>query len=192
MNLVDVSCRVWFSIEACDSISCWGKWSVVGRDSVDCRDRDWSAERCTSLSLSLRLNIFSRSWVFASSRVFIDARLTSSCFSLLICSICRTIQCSLHFKVMSRWSLSSSNILMTSFEWSIAHWRSCSSILMFHEVAAFWGSAEASKERRETRLFAVLLSRRAVRGPTGSESRAIVRKVKIDRFGYDKVEWLVW
>jgi len=175
MNLVDISRQVWFSIEACDSISCWDKWFVVDRDSVDCRDWDWFAERCTSLSLSLRLNIFFRSQVFISSRVFIDARLISSCFSLLICLICRMIQCSLHFKVMSHWSLSSFNILMISFEWSIAHWWSCSSILMFHEIATFWDSAETLKERRKIRLFAMLLSRRVVQDSTDSKSRVMMR-----------------
>jgi len=171
MNLVDVSRQVWFSIEACDSISCWDRWFVVDRDSIDCRGRSWSAERCFSLSF----NIVSRSRMLISSRVFIVVRLTSSCFSFRICSACRTVQCSLHFRVMSRWSLSSSNILMISFDWSRAHWRSCSSILMFHGIAASWGSAGASKGRRETRLFAVLLSRRAVRGSTDSESRAMMR-----------------
>ena len=177
MNLVDVSRRVWFLIEACDSISCLDKWFVVNRDSIDCRDqdRDWFTERCTSLSLSLRLNIFSRSRVFVFSRVFIDAWLIFSCFNLLICSICRTIQCSLHFKVMSRWSLSSFNILMISFKWSIAHWRSCSSILMFYEIATFWDSAETSKERRETRLFAVLLSRQVIQSSTDSKLHVMMR-----------------
>ena len=166
MNLVDISRRVWFSIEACDSISCWDRWFIVNRDSVDCWDRD-----CFSLSF----NIFSRSRVLVSSRMFIDARLISSCFSLLICSICRTIQCSLHFKVMFRWSLNSSNILMILFNWSRTHWRSCSSILMFHEIATFWDSAEALKERRKTHLFAVLLSRRVVQDSTDSKLHVMMR-----------------
>ncbi len=171
MNLVDVSRQVWFLIKACDSISCWSRWFVVDRDSVDCRDRSWSTERCFSLSF----NIVSCSRVLVSSRVFIVVRLISSCFSLRVCSTCRMIQCSLHFRVMSRWSLSSSNILMISFDWSRAHWRSCSSILMFHEIVTFWDLAETSKERRETRLFAVLLSRRVIRNSTDSKSRVMMR-----------------
>ncbi len=171
MNLVDISRRVWFSIEACNSISCWSRWFVVDRDSVDCRDWSWSAERCFSLSF----NIVSRSRVLISFKVFIVMQLISSCFSLRICLTCRTIQCSLHFRVMSRWSLSSFNILMISFNWSRAHWRSCSLILMFHEIATFWDSAEASKERRKTRLFAVLLSRRVVRSSTDSKSCVMMR-----------------
>jgi len=47
---------------------------------------------------------------------------------------------------------------------------------MFHAVAAFSASAEASVGRSETLLLAVLLSRRVVRGPTGSASRAMVRE----------------
>ena len=143
MNLVNISRRVWFSIEACNSISCWDRWFVVDWDSVSCRDWD-----CFSLSF----NIVSRNRVLISFRVFIVVRLISSCFSLWVCSTCKMIQCLLHFRVMSRWSLSLSNILMISFNWSRAHWRSCSSILMFHEIATFWDSAEALKERRETRL----------------------------------------
>ena len=166
MNLVDVSRRVWFLIEACDSISCWDRWFIVNRDSVDCWDRD-----CFSLSF----NIFSRSRVLVSSRMFIDARLISSCFNLWVCSICRTIQCSLHFKVMFRWSFNSFNILMISFKWSIAHWRSCSSILMFHEIATFWDSAETSKERRKTRLFAMLLSKWVIQNSTDSKSCVMMR-----------------
>ncbi len=177
MNLVDVSRQVWFSIEACNSISCWDKWFVVNRDSINCWDRSWSAERCFSLSF----NIVSHNWMLISFRVFMIVRLISSCFSLWICSTCRTIQCSLHFKVMSRWFLSSSNILMISFNWSRTHWRSCFLILMFHEIATFWDSAETSKERRKTQLFAVLLSRRAVRDSTDSESRVIVKEIKIDK-----------
>ncbi len=171
MNLIDVSRQVWFSIKACNLISCWDKWFIVDWDSVDCWDQDWSAERCFSLSF----NIISCSQVLISSRVFIVMQLISSCFSLWVCSACRTIQCLLHFKVMSRWSLSSSNILMISFDESRTHWRSCSSILMFHEIATFWDSAETSKERRKTRLFAMLLSRRVVRNSTSSKSYVMMR-----------------
>ncbi len=171
MNLIDVSRQVWFSIEACNSISCWDKWFIIDRDSVDCRDWDWSAERCFSLSF----NIVSHSRVLVSSRVFIVVRLISSCFNLWVCLTCRTIQCSLHFKVMFRWFLSSSNILMISFDWSRAHWRSCSSILMFHEISTSLASVEASKDSKETRLFAVLLSKRVVRNSTDSKSHVMMR-----------------
>ena len=171
MNLIDVSRQVWFSIEACNLISYWDRWFIIDRDSVDCRDWDWSAEHCFSLSF----NIVSHSRVLVSSRVFIVVRLISSCFSLWVCSTCRTIQCSLHFKVMFRWFLSSFNILMISFKWSIAHWRSCSSILMFYEIATFWDSAEALKERRKTRLFAMLLSRRIIQDSTDSKLHVIMR-----------------
>ncbi len=172
MNLVNVSCRVWFLIEACDSISCWGKW-----DSVDCRDWDWSAERY----LFLRLNTFSCSSMIVSSWVSIVVWFVSSSSSLLMWSTCRLIHCSLSFKVMSHWSFSSISILMISSDLSIVHWRSCWLMLMFHEIATFWDLTEALKEIRETRLLAMLLSRWAVHDSTDSESHVIVREIKIGR-----------
>ena len=177
MNLVDISHRVWFSIEACNSISCWDKWFVVNRDSVNCQGRDWSAERC----FFLRLNTFSCSSMIVSSWVFIVVWFVFSSFSLLMWSTCRLIHCSLSFKVMSRWFLSSISILIILSDWLIAHWRSCWLMLMFHEVATFWDFAEASKEIRKTCLLAMLLSRWAVCDSTDSESRVIVRKIKIDK-----------
>ncbi len=97
------------------------------------------------------------------------------------------IHCSLSFKVMCRWSLSSISILMISSDWSIAHWRSCWLVLMFHEITTFWDFAEASTEIRETRLLAVLLSRRAVHDSTDSESYVIVRKVRVDLIVVDLI-----
>jgi hypothetical protein len=164
---LNVSHRVWFSIEACDSISYWDRWFVVDRDSVDCQDRS-----CFSLSF----NIFSCSRMLISSKVFIDVRLIFSCFNLWVCSICRTIQCSLHFRVMFCWSLNSFNILMISINWSRAHWRSCSSILMFHEISTFLASVEVLKDSKETRLFAVLLSRQVVHDSTDSWLRIMMRR----------------
>ncbi len=52
---------------------------------------------------------------------------------------------------------------------------------MSYEIATFWGFAEASKEISETRLLAMLLSRWAVRDSTDSESRVIMKEIKIDR-----------
>ncbi len=45
---------------------------------------------------------------------------------------------------------------------------------MSHEISTFSVSIETSLDSRDTRLFAVLLSNRADRGPTGSKSRAMV------------------
>jgi len=45
---------------------------------------------------------------------------------------------------------------------------------MFHDVVASSASTEASVGRSETLLLTVLLSRRAVRDPTGSTSRAMM------------------
>jgi len=163
LNRVNDSRRVRFSIEA--------------RDFVDCRDRDWFAERC----FFLRLNTFFYSLAIVSSWVSIVVWLISSSSSLLMWLTCRSIHCSLSFKVMSRWSLSSISILMISSDWSIVHWRSCWLMLMYHKIATFWDFAEASKEIRKTRLLTVLLSRRAVHDSTDSESCVIVREIKIDR-----------
>ncbi len=171
MNLVNVSRQVWFLIEACNSISCWDKWFIVDRDSIDCRDQSWSAEHC----FFLRLNTFSCSSMIVSSWLSIVVWFIFNSSSFLMWLTCRLIYCSLSFKVMFRWSLSLISILMILSDWSIAHWRSCWLMLMFHEVAAFWDFAEASKEIRETHLLAVLLSRRAVCDSTDSESRVIVR-----------------
>ncbi len=171
MNLINIFHRVWFSIKACNLISCWDKWFVVNWDSVNCRDWSWSAEYCFSLSF----NIVSCSWVLIFFRVFIVVQLIFSCFNLWICSTCKTIQCSLYFKVMSCWSLSSFNILMILFNWSKVHWRSYSSILMFHEIMTFWDSAEALKERRKTHLFAMLLSRWIVRDSTDLKSHVMMK-----------------
>ncbi len=68
------------------------------------------------------------------------------------------------------WSFSLFNILMILFNWSRAHWRSCFLILMFHEIATFWDSAEASKERRKIHLFAMLLSRWIIQDSTDLKS----------------------
>ncbi len=171
LNRVNDSRRVWFSIDWRD------------RGFVDWRGQDWFAERC----FFFRLKTFSRRSMIVSSWVSIVIWLISSSLSLLMWSTWTLIYCSLSFKVMSRWSLSSISILMILSDWSIAHWRSCWFMLMFHEIATFWGFAEASTEIRKTRLLAVLLSRRAVHDFTDSESRVIVRKVRIDLIVVDLI-----
>ncbi len=54
-------------------------------------------------------------------------------------------------------------------------------MLMFHEIATFWDLTEVLTEIRETHLLAMLLSKWAVHDLTDSESRIIVRKIKIDK-----------
>jgi len=61
-------------------------------------------------------------------------------------------------------------------------------MFMFHEVSASSASAEASMGRSETLLLAVLLSRRVVRGPTDSTSRAMVREGR-SRWRVDVLDW---
>ncbi len=167
LNRVNESCWVWFLIDWRD------REFVETRDSVDWRDRDWFAERC----FFFRLKTFSHSLMIVSSWVSIVIWLISNLSSLLMWLTWTSIHCSLSFKVMSCWSLSSISILMILSDWLIAHWRSCWLMLMFHEIATFWDSAETSKEIMKTRLLAVLLSRRAVHDLTDSKSRVIVRKI---------------
>ncbi len=62
-------------------------------------------------------------------------------------------------------------------------------MLMFHEIATFWDFVEASKEIRKTRLLAMLLSRWAVRDSTDSESRVIVRKIRVDLIVVRLSDW---
>ena len=171
--------QVWFSID-------WrGRDFVETWDSVNWRDRSWFAERC----FFFRLKTFSCSLMIVSSWVSIVTWLISSSSSLLMWLTWTSIHCLLSFKVMSRWSLSSISILMISSDWLIAYWRSCWLVLMFHEIATFWDFAEASTEIRKTRLLAVLLSRWAVCNSTDSESRVIVRKIRIDLIVVRLSDW---
>ncbi len=171
MNLVNISRQVWFSIEACNSISCWDKWFVVDRDSVDCWDWDWSAKRY----LFLRLNTFSCNSMIVSSWVFIVVWFIFNSLSFLMWLTCRLIHCSLSFKVMSHWSLSSISILMISSDWLIVHWRSYWLMLMSYKIATFWNLAEASKEIRETCLLTMLLSRWVIWDSTDLKSHVMMR-----------------
>jgi len=171
LNKVNDLRQVWFSIDW------WNKDFIKAWDSVDWQDWDWFVERC----LFFKLKTFSCSLMIVSSWVSIVIWLISSSLSFLMWLTWTLIHCLLSFKVMSRWSLNSISILIISSDWSIAHWRSCWSILMFHEIATFWDFAEASKEIRKTRLLAMLLSRWAVHDSTDSESCVIVRKIKIDK-----------
>ncbi len=171
--------QVWFSID-------WrGRDFVETWDSVDWRDQSWFAERC----FFFRLKTFSCSLMIVSSWVSIVIWLISSSSSFLMWSTWTSIHCSLSFKVMSRWSLSSISILMILSDWSIAHWQSCWLMLMSHEIATFWDLAEASKEIRKTRLLTVLLSRRAVRDSTDSESCVIMKKIRVDLIVVRLSDW---
>ncbi len=165
LNKVNDSRRVWFLIDWRD------RDFIETRDSVDWRDQDWFTERC----FFFRLKTFSHSSTIISSWVSIVIWLISSLSSLLMWSTWTSIHCSLSFKVMFHWSLSSISIWMISSDWSIAYWLSCWLMLMSHEITTFWGFAEASKKIRKTHLLVMLLSRRAVRDLTDSESCVIVK-----------------
>jgi len=167
LNRMNDSRWVWFSIDWRD------KDFIETQDSVDWQDQSWFAERY----LFFRLKTFSRSSTIISSWVFIVIWLISNSLSLLMWLTWTLIHCSLSFKVMFRWSLSSISILMISSDWLIAHWWSCWLMLMSHEIATFWDLAETLKEIMKMRLLAMLLSRRAVRDSTDSKSRVIMRKI---------------
>ncbi len=127
--------------------------------------------------------------MIVSSWVSIVIWLIYSSSSFLMWSTWTSIHYSLSFKIMSRWSLSSISILMILSDWSIAHWRSCWLMLMFHEIATFWDFAEASTEIRKTRLLAMLLNRWAVRDLTDSKLYIIVRKIRIDLIVVELSDW---
>jgi len=55
---------------------------------------------------------------------------------------------------------------------------------MFHEISTFLASVETSKDSKETRLFAVLLSKRAVRRSTDSISHDMMMNEDKDRDKY--------
>ena len=127
--------------------------------------------------------------MIVSSWMSIVIWLISSSLSLLMWLTWTSIHCLLSFQVMFRWSFSSISILMISSDWLIAHWRSCWLMLMFHEIATFWNLVEASTEIRNTHLLAMLLSKWAVRDSTDSESRVIVRKIRVDLIVVELSDW---
>ncbi len=151
--------------------------------------QDWSAWRC----FSLKINISSCSWMLISSKVLIDARLISSWFNLLLCSICMKIQCSMHFRIMSHWALSSFNILIISLNWLSTHWCNCFLFFIFHEISTFLTSFETLINSMKIHLFAMLLSNRADRDLTDSKSRVMICVCDvIINVNSKKFLWIFW
>ncbi len=144
---------------------CWADW-------VSWRDIDQSAWRC----FALKFNRSPCSWlIFFSSSSFLS-KATFSCFALFLWSSCTRSQCSLSCKVKSRWLRSLFSILMTSSNWLLTQWNSCSSMFMFHEMTAFSALTEASMSRSETLLLTMLLSRRVVQDSTDLTSCVMMRE----------------
>jgi len=153
-------------------------------DWVSWRGIDRSAWRC----FALKFNRSPCSWlIFFSSSSFLS-KATSSCFALFLWSFCTRSQCSLSCRVKSRWLRSSFSILMTSSNWLLTQWNSCSSMFMFHEMTAFSASTEALMSRSETLLLTVLLSRRVVRNSTDLTSCVIIKE---GRSCWDKNRWKI-
>jgi len=153
-------------------------------DWVSWRDIDWSAWRC----FALKFNRSSCNWlIFFSSSLFLS-KATSSCFALFLWSSCMRSQCSLSCRVKFRWLRSSFSILMTSLNWLLTQWNSCSLMFMFHAMTAFSASTEASMSRSETLLLTVLLSRWIVWNSTDLTSCVMMRE---DRSCWDKSRWKI-
>jgi len=187
--------NLWWSFSLSDRVedSRWERASSwltrCSADWVSWRDIDRSAWRC----FALKFNRSPCSWlIFFSSSSFLS-KVTSSCFALFLWSSCMRSQCSLSCKVKSRWLWSSFSILMTSLSWLLIQWNSCSSMFMFHEMAAFSASTEASMSRSETLLLTVLLSRRVVQDSTDLTSRVMMREGRScwgkSRWGVDVLNW---
>ncbi len=159
----------WLTSEI-DEISFRLTWCST--DWVSWWDIDWSAWCCFALK-------FNRSscnwWIFFSSSSFLS-KATSSCFAFFLWSSCTKSQCSLSCRVKSRWLWSSFSILMTSLNWLLTQWNSCSSMFMFHAMTAFSASTEALMSRSETLLLTVLLSRQVVRSSTDSTLHVMMRE----------------
>ena len=87
-------------------------------------------------------------------------------------------QCSLSYKVKFRWLRSLFSILMTSLNWLLTQWNSCSSMFMFHEVTTFSTLTEALMSRSETLLLTMLLNRWVVQDSTDLMSHVIMKEDK--------------
>ncbi len=67
---------------------------------------------------------------------------------------------------------------MTSSNWLLTQWNSCSLMFMFHEMSAFSTSTEASISRSETLLLTMLLNRWVVQDSTDLTSCIMMKEDK--------------
>ncbi len=123
--------------------------------------------------------------IFFFSSLFLS-KATSSCFALFLWLSCTRSQCSLSCKVKSHWLRNSFSILMTSLNWLLTQWNSCSLMFMFHAMTAFSASTEALMNRSETLLLTVLLSRWVVWDSTNLTLCIMMRE---DRSSWNKSRW---
>ncbi len=123
--------------------------------------------------------------IFFSNSLFLS-KATSSCFAFFLWLSYIRSQYSLSCKVKSHWLWSSFSILMTSLNWLLIQWNSCSSMFMFHAMTAFSASTEALMSRSETLLLTMLLSRQVVQDST---DLTLCIMMKEDRSCWDKNKW---
>jgi len=148
-------------------------------DWVSWRSINWSAWYC----FTLKFNHSSCNWlIFFSSSSFLS-KVTFSYFAFFLWSSCTKSQCSLSCKVKYCWLQSLFSILMTSLNWLLTQWNSCSSMFMFHEMTDFSASTEASMSRSETLLLTMLLNRWVVQDSTDLISCIMMKE---DRSCWDK------
>ncbi len=67
---------------------------------------------------------------------------------------------------------------MTSSNWLLTQWNSCSLMFMFHEMSAFSTSTKASISRSETLLLTMLLNRWVVQDLTDLTSCIMMKEDK--------------
>ncbi len=77
---------------------------------------------------------------------------------------------------------------MTSLNWLLTQWNSCSSMFMFYEMTAFSASTEALISRSETLLLIMFLSRWVVQDSTNLTLHVMIKE---DKSCWDKSKWKI-
>jgi len=180
--------NLWWLFSNKVNDSHWVEFLITAHDLMSCHAQDWLAWCC----FSLRINIFSHSWVLISFRMSIDAWLIFSWFNLLLCSICMKIQCSMHFRIKFHWALSSFNILITSLSWLSTHWCNWFLFFMFYEISTFSTSFKTSIDSMKTHLFAMLLSNQADHDSTNLKLCVMIYVYVMINVNSKKLLWIFW
>jgi len=127
--------------------------------------------------------------VLISSRMLINTWLIFSWFNLLLCSICMKIQCSMHFRIKSHWTLSSFNILITSLSWILIHWCNWFLFFMSYEISTFSTLFETLIDSMKIHLFAMLLSNQADHDSTDSKLHVMIYVCMMINVNSKKLLW---
>ncbi len=149
---------------------------------LTCYSADWVSWRSINQSawcyFALKFNHSFCNWlIFFSSSSFLS-KATFNCFTLFFWSSCMRSQCSLSCKIKSHWLQSLFSILMTSLNWLLTQWNSCSLMFMFHKVTAFSASTEASMSKSETLLLIMLLSKWVIQDSTDLTLHVMMKEDK--------------